>query len=144
MDEGLGSEKLLGLPIRLRGIELGRPVDLLLDLPARRVVGFDVVCGDSRHRFLALAATSLWPDEIEVASALPLLGQLPFYRKQTASLAELRGCAVARGDEEVGRLRELVIGADGEIDALVVERDRVLRTVPVEGLVVQPNGSRAV
>jgi hypothetical protein len=141
---GLGSEKLLGLPIRLRGIELGRPVDLLLDLAARRVVGFDVVCGDDRHRFLALAATSLWPDEIEVASALPLLAQLPFYKKQTASLAELRGRSVARGNEEVGRLREVVVGADGEIEALVVEREGELRREPVDGLVVRANGSPPV
>ena len=144
MERRLGSDKLLGLPIRLRGIELGRPADLLLDLDAGRVVGFDVVCGDSRHRFLALVATQLWPDGIEVASALPLLSQLPFYRKQTASLAELRGHAVARGDEEVGRLRELLIGANGEIEALVVEREGDLQTVPVDGLVVRPNGTRAV
>ena len=46
-------DELLALPVRLHGIQLGRPVDLLLDRDAQRIVGLDVLCGDEVHRFLS-------------------------------------------------------------------------------------------
>ena len=50
----LSGDAILSLPVRLHGIELGRPVDLLLDRESLRVVGLDVLCGDEVHRFLPL------------------------------------------------------------------------------------------
>ena len=44
----------LQLPVRLHGIPLGRPTDLLLDLDLRHVLGFVVRCGDESVRFLPL------------------------------------------------------------------------------------------
>ncbi len=58
MTERTGDE-LLAMPVRLHGIQLGRPVDLLLDRDARRVVGLDVLCGDGVHRFLPLPVGQL-------------------------------------------------------------------------------------
>ena len=48
MKERTGDE-LLALPVRLHGIQLGRPIDLLLDRDARRAVGLDVFCGDEER-----------------------------------------------------------------------------------------------
>ena len=53
---GLHGQDLLRRPVRLRGIQLGRAVDLILDAAGTRVVGFDVLCGDGTHRFLPLSA----------------------------------------------------------------------------------------
>ena len=50
----VAADELLRLPVRLHGIQLGRPVDVLLDAEAWRVVGLDVLCGDEVHRFLPL------------------------------------------------------------------------------------------
>ncbi len=49
----------MGLPVRLHGIQLGRPVDLLLDPDTRRAVGLDLLCGDEVHRFLPVAVRQL-------------------------------------------------------------------------------------
>jgi len=71
--EGMGSRsatELLLLPVRLHGIRLGRPIDLLLDPEAWRVLGYVVLCGDESRRFLAFAAADPWEDAINVRSAL--------------------------------------------------------------------------
>ena len=67
MKELTGAE-LLALPVRLHGIQLGRPVDLLLDRDTLRTVGLDVLCGDEVHRFLPLPTASVSDDEIGRAS----------------------------------------------------------------------------
>lgn len=46
---GLSADELLRLPVRLHGIRLGRPVDLILDTGSMRALGLDVRCGDELH-----------------------------------------------------------------------------------------------
>ena len=74
MKERTGDE-LLALPVRLHGIQLGRPIDLLLDPDARRAVGLDVFCGDEVHRFLPLPTAAVGRAEIRILSPLVLLEQ---------------------------------------------------------------------
>jgi len=115
--------ELLRLPVRLRGIRLGRPIDLLLDPVEWRALGFVVHCGDENSRFLVFAAADLLEDAIDVSSVLLLLEDVGFYRDRSRSLRDLLG------DE----LRDLLVGPDGSIEALVVERDGVVQEIePVE------------
>ena len=110
---GLHGQDLLRRPVRLRGIELGRAVDLILDAAGTRVVGFDVLCGDGTHRFLPLSAAESQPDQIAVRSALSLLdaAELTFYQERGTTLAALR----------LEELDDVVLGAGGEV------RERVPR-----------------
>ena len=48
--------ELLRLPVRTRGIEIGRPVDVIVDPVRNRALGFDVLCRDEEHRFLPWTA----------------------------------------------------------------------------------------
>ena len=118
---------LLSRDVRYRDIRLGVAVDLLLDLDSRRVVGFDVVCGDHVRRFLPLAACDTEGDHLTVGSALVLMDDA-FYRKRGRSLAELRGRPVRDGEKDIGVLEDLVVDRDGNTTALVVET----RSGPVE------------
>lgn len=103
--------ELLQLPVRLHGIRLGQPVDLLLDSAEWRALGFVVLCGDASSRFLVFATADLREDAIEVSSALMLLEDVGFYRDRSRSLRDLLG------DE----LRDLLVRPDGSVEALVVE-----------------------
>jgi hypothetical protein len=105
----LTADDLLRLPVKVRGIQLGWPVDVILDAQGRRAFGLDVLCGDDSHRFLPLAAAQVRDDEIRVGSALTLLtdAELEFYRTRGSTLRELR----ARGDA-----RDLFFGDGWEID----------------------------
>jgi hypothetical protein len=120
---GHSCDELLRLPVRVHGIHLGRPVDLILDTaPRPRAVGFDVLCGDDEHRFLPLAAAHVEGDEINVDSTLMLLddSQLRYYREHGRTLRTVRGLEVARGGVALGGLRDLVVALDGTIEAVVV------------------------
>src|SRR5205814_5673076 len=81
----LSGDAILSLPLRLHGIELGRPVDLLLDRASLRVVGLDVLCGDEVHRFLPLPTAAVGDDVLTIHSPLVLLDEdeLAFYRSGT-------------------------------------------------------------
>jgi hypothetical protein len=85
----LSAAELVGLPVRLHQLRLGRVVDLLLDPAARRVLGFVVDCGDETPRFLPFAASQPGEDQIAVASSLMLLDDVGFYRKHGVSFREL-------------------------------------------------------
>jgi len=97
------------LPVRVRGIQLGRAVDLLIDRNGPRALGFDVLCGDQAHRFLPFAVAILKEDAIEIESPLVLLdfGQVGFYREQATTLRALNGGSA-----------ELVVGRDGSIEGV--------------------------
>ena len=127
----LSGDELLRLSVTAHGIRLGRPVDLILG-PAngRRAVGLDVLCGDEEHRFLPLAAATLDPHGIRLSSSLALLDEteLAYYRERGSTLRGLRGRPVVRRGRPVGALKDLVLDADGSIDALLVET----RNGPVE------------
>jgi hypothetical protein len=126
MREKRGDE-LLGLPVRLHGIQLGRPVDLLLEPEAHRAVGFDLLCGDEVHRFLPLPTAAIGDEEIRILSPLVLLEQreLDFYRSRTVALGRLRGRPVERHGRKVGLLQDVVVAEDGQLVAAIVENERV-------------------
>jgi hypothetical protein len=104
--------ELLQLPVRLNGIRVGRPVDLLLDPVEWRALGFVVLCGDESDRFLALAAADLREDEIELPSALVLLEDVEFYRERSRSLRDLLR----------GELGDLLVTPDGSVVSVEPQR----------------------
>lgn len=121
----LRSDELLARPVRLHGIPLGRPVDVLLDRDDLKVVGLDIHCGDDVHRFLPLATAIVTADEIAIRSPLVLLeeDERAFYEARTFSLGSLRGVAVDRGGRSEGALREIVMSSDGSLTGLIVDED---------------------
>ena len=137
----LSATSLLGRPVRLRGIRLGRPTDVLLDPASMRVVGLEVACGDDARRFLPLGAARVRDDEIAVRSALLLLegDDLSFYRRRGRLLSAMRGRGVSLAGRPVGVLRDVLLDADGAVTLLEVEtrdgRAPVRIRVPLDGAV---------
>jgi uncharacterized protein YrrD len=79
---------LLQRPVKLRGVQVGRVVDVIFDPDSERVVGFEVRCRDRRHRFLPAAAASHIDDAIAIDSPFTLLDadELDFYRQRGKTL----------------------------------------------------------
>lgn len=145
MRERTGDE-LLALPVRLHGIKLGRPVELLLDRDTMRVIGLDVRCGDEVHRFLPLPTALLTGSELSIRSPLVLLEgeQLDFYRSRTLALGALRGRAVEHKQRgTVGTLVDVVLAPDGALVALIVEQNGSKQRVPYDGTLVLPPKRRS-
>lgn len=119
---GVSAAHLLRLPVQVHGIELGRPVDLVLDREHTRALGFEVLCGDEERRFLPLAVATVRESELELRSPLGLLdeAELAFYTKRGSTFAALRGCGVARAQTMLGELVDLTLAADGTIVSVVV------------------------
>lgn len=118
----LSASAALQLPVRLQGIELGRPTDLLIETGSWRTLGFVVHCRDESERFLPFVAAQAGGDEIAVGSALLLLDDVAFYEKRGVSFRAIRN----------GTIRDLVVSADGTVTeveladgALVDPRDAV-------------------
>jgi hypothetical protein len=88
---GRPAAELLELPVRLNGIQLGRPVDALVDLEDDRLIGFELLCGDDAKRFLPFAVARVGEAEIAVESALILIDErdLDFYLRRSRRLSEL-------------------------------------------------------
>jgi len=118
----------------MRGIQLGRPVDLLLDLHSWHVLGFVVRCGDESTRFLPLPACQVGEDAIAVQSALMLLEDVAFYEKRGVSFRSLLNGLVATG----GTLVDAIVEPSGAVAELEVERDGSARRVPAAGQRVAP------
>lgn len=114
---------LLRLPVRLHGIELGRPTDLLVDVESWHVLGFVVRCRDESVRFLPWAASQPSEAEIAVGSALLLLEDVLFYEKRSVSFRSLIGGELPAG----GVLRDVLVGVGGAVSELEVDRDGVRR-----------------
>ena len=112
---GVRGQELLRRPVKIRGIQLGRAHDLILDPDAERVLGFDVLCGDGEHRFLPFSAAEASSREISVRSSLTLLdqGELAFYRERGTTLTALR-------EEE---LDDVVVDGDGGVTERLPKRD---------------------
>jgi hypothetical protein len=127
---GLSLIGLLGRPVRSRGIQLGRPVDALLDLGGRRAVGLDVLCGDDERRFLPLEAAEIRDDELVVDSAFALVEGGSFYRESSSSFRSLLGAGVAARGGRAGTLADVLVTPHGEVDGFVVEDAGVRRTLP--------------
>jgi PRC-barrel domain len=119
----LSGDEVLALPVRLHGVTLGRPVDLLLDRSSLRVVGLDVRCGDDVHRFLPLPTAAVTQDALDVHSPLVLLeeDELAFYRSRALALSSLRGRPVLKRGKDAGTLRDVVFAADGTLVAVAVD-----------------------
>jgi hypothetical protein len=113
---------LLRLPVRLRGIQLGRPVDVIFDRERRRALGLEVHCGDEERRFLPFAVTTRRSQEISIASAFMLLdeSELRFYTDRGATFASVRGSVVERAGRRLGELVDVRLDSDGAIDELIV------------------------
>lgn len=79
---------LLNRRVVMRGIELGRVVDVILDEAAERQIGLVVRCKDGEDRFLPLATTRTDGEDLEIDSPLLLLEneQLDFYRSHGRAL----------------------------------------------------------
>jgi uncharacterized protein YrrD len=119
----LSGDAILSLPLRLHGIELGRPVDVLLDRESLRVIGLDVLCGDEVHRFLPLPTAAVGDDALMIHSPLVLLeeDELGFYRARAFSLKTLRSQPVTREQRSIGTLRDVVFRRDGRLLAVLLE-----------------------
>jgi sporulation protein YlmC with PRC-barrel domain len=81
-------EELLERTVVIKGLQIGRVVDLILDRESRAVIGFEVRCEDGRHRFLPQAAATAHDLVIEIDSPFALLDtdQLEFYRRRGTTL----------------------------------------------------------
>jgi hypothetical protein len=123
--------------VRLHGIRLGRPVDVLLDLEDWRALGLVVLCGDESRRFLVFAAADLQDDAIAVPSALLLLEDVDFYLARSRSLRSLLGSGVVNGGHGLGELRDLLVRPDGGVESLVVEDDGRTEEVRPAGATVE-------
>jgi hypothetical protein len=110
---GVRVSELLLLPVRMRGIGIGRAVDVIVDPTGKKALGFDVLCRDESHRFLPLTAAAIGDDQIAVESPLALLAeeQLDFYRKRARWLREL-----------VPTLEDAWVKTDGTVE-LVISND---------------------
>ena len=142
----VSADQLLRLPVRVRGIDIGNAVDVLVDTDGWRALGLDVLCRDDTHRFLPLTAAVLHPSEISVSSALTLLaeGELGFYRRRASSLRELRAQPVLQGRRTVGVLDDILVSPDGRIAELVVRNGRETATLPANGAVRVVAGSSSI
>jgi hypothetical protein len=110
---GVRASDLLLLPVRMRGIGVGRAVDVIVDPTGKQALGFDVLCRDESHRFLPFTAATIAEDQISFDSPLMLLSeeQLDFYRKRARWLREL-----------VPALEDAWLDADGTVE-LVISND---------------------
>lgn len=118
-------DRALRLPLRLHGIHLGRPVDVLLDATEWRVLGFDVRCADGSERFVPFATARVHEDELAVGSALVLLEEVAFYRRRARSFRSLVGT-----DTGSGLVRDLLVDADGTVTEIVVDDGGTRRRIP--------------
>jgi hypothetical protein len=139
----LPAEQLLRFPVRLDGMDVGRPVDLIIDPEGGRAVGLDVLCRDDVHRFLPLAAAEVDGEEIRLGSAFTLLDEagFEFYRARTSSLRTLKGTQVARAGKKLGLLRDVVVSTAGAIEAFIVQSPDGARSIRAEpGISLVGNG----
>jgi hypothetical protein len=134
----LSAAAVLQLPVRLQGIELGRPVDLLLETESWRALGFVVRCRDESHRFLPYMASQPFDDEIAVGSALMLLEDVAFYRKRGVSFRSLLD-----GQVDGGVLRDVILTNNGEVTEIEIMRGDVVERIPAAGATVLPTRASA-
>lgn len=124
---------LIGAPVRLHGIMLGRAIDLVLDPAGRRVLGFVVESGDDAPRFLPYPASQPGADFVAVGSALMLLDDVSFYRKHGTSLRSLLGSEIERENAPVGTLVDMHVDSAGDVVELDVALDGSRSRVPSAG-----------
>ena len=130
-------DELLRRPVRVHGIQLGQPVDLLLHPTEPQALGLDVLCRDDRHRFLPFSAAEVTERHVEAASPLVLLDLRDgsFYRREARSLSALRGTPL----RDRSSLQDVVLAPDWTISELVLDGDE---HVPLDGIVLPPQTER--
>jgi hypothetical protein len=136
----LSAAASLRLPVRLHGIHLGWPTDLLVDVDSWHVLGYVVRCGDDSVRFLPWVAAQTGDAEIAVGSALMLLEDFGFYAKRSESFRALAGGEIALA----GTLRDMLIGEGGSVSELEIEQDGGVQRVPPAGIRISPADATAV
>ncbi|HSX22935.1 MAG TPA: hypothetical protein VLE97_09200 [Gaiellaceae bacterium] len=134
----LSAVRALQLPVRLQGIELGRPVDLLLETETWRALGFVVHSRDESQRFLPYMASQPADDEIAVGSALMLLDDVAFYAKRGVSFRSLLD-----GDVGGGFLRDVIVSRDGAVTEIEIQRGDRVERIPAAGAHVLPTRATA-
>ena len=137
----MGSRSAVGalqLPVCLQGIELGRPVDLLLETETWRALGFVVRCRDESRRFLPYMASQPTDEEIAVGSALMLLDAVAFYAKRGVSFRSLLDGAVGGGI-----LRDVIVSRDGVVTEIEIQRGDRVERIPAAGARVLPTRATA-
>ena len=137
---------LLRARVRMHGIQLGRPVDVILDREHRRALGLEVHCGDDERRFLPLAVAAIHGDTIAIRSPLLLLdpSELRFYTDGGATFSSLRNRPVHRDGRLVGSLEDLRLRPDNEIAAVVVRTTEGPVELPYDDrIALGPAGVRA-
>jgi hypothetical protein len=142
---GVSVEHLLRLPVRLRGIHLGRPVDLILDQEQRRALGFEVRCGDDERRFLPFAVATIEDDQVAIPSPLVLLeaDELAFYTKRGSTFRAIVGSDVVRSRRLLGELEDLRVEPDGTVSTVVAAAERGSEPVDYgDDVKLLPSGSR--
>ena len=134
----LSAAAVIQLPVRLQDIELGRPVDLLLETEGWRALGFVVRCRDEAERFLPYMASQPSDEEIAVGSALLLLEDVAFYRKRGVSFRSLLD-----GQVEGGVLRDVILSNTGEVTDIEILLDNAVERIPAMGSTVLPTRASA-
>jgi PRC-barrel domain len=137
--------ELLATRLRLHGIQLGQPADLLLDRETLRVVGLDIACGDGAHRYLPFPVAVVKDKELAISSPLVLLeeDELGFYRTRTFAYSSLRGRPVEVAGVVAGKLVDIVIDSAGELVAVIVDDNGRTRRIPFEDSVRLAPASRS-
>jgi PRC-barrel domain len=81
-------EEWLWQSVVMKGVQVGRVIDVIIERENNGVIGFEVRCEDGRHRFLPRAAATSDGAAIEIDSPLALLDddQLDFYRQRGVTL----------------------------------------------------------
>ena len=136
-DVTMTGDELLRRPVRVHGIHVGQPVDLLLHPSEPQGLGLDVLCGDDRHRFLPFSAAEVTERHVEAASPLVLLDlrEGSFYRREARSLNGLRGTPL----RDRSSLEDVVLAPDWRITGLVLDDDE---RVSLDGIVLPPRTER--
>lgn len=137
---------LLRARVRLHGIQVGRPVDVILDRGQRRALGFEVHCGDDKRRFLPFSVAGFSDDTLAITSSLLLLdgSELRFYTDRGSNFASLRHTPVHRDGRLLGALADLRLSANGEIEALVANTQHGQFEVAYDArITLGPSGVRA-
>jgi hypothetical protein len=133
--------ELLRARVRLHGIQLGRPVDVVLDRDHRRALGFEVHCGDDARRFLPFSVVAISSDTLSITSSLLLLdrSELRFYTDRGATFASLRQTPVERDGGSLGVLEDLRLTEDGVVTTVVVRTAKGRAEVPYDDRITLGN-----
>jgi len=144
--ERVGSLWLHRDRLRLRSVtaegrHVGAISEVLLDAAAERVVGFEVRVPDGERCFVPLiAAASIGPAGIEIASPLHVVGDVRFYRVAGRPLSAIRASAVRCRHRVEGSVADVCADmATGVVAAFELSNGR---TIPREEIAITEHGYR--